>query len=1359
MEGPAVENDTPNTPVNNEEMANCVNCNRPDHVDDFVQCDTCDSWWHQSCAGVTPSIADRPWSCRSCAQDIVSVHNTSSKAGSARLALQHQKLKEQHELERKYIDDKYKLMEAELDAAEENASGRTRTSKRADIDKVRKWINENAGQGEGATGPVEDSDAAPSTLLPAPLGQNDVAVAHVRASGSPLKHPAIPSQVRHSLGPKAAVNKMPSTLLQRPIVKQTSNLTTKQTRPLEGHAAGPSKGAVPKVQQDCSTLVKRNVEGRTIPRPPVPKVQGKPNQSLINVNPAQPSDENANLKHLISQFGNLFQPKPRPNYILNSGKRPVPIEPPAFSEYIPTPSQLAARQVMPRDLPQFSGNPADWPVFISSFTNSTLACGYTSTENLCRLQRSLKGAAYDAVQSRLLLPESVPQVMDTLYLLYGRPELLIHALLDKVRSVPAPKVDKLETLIDFGMAVQCLCDHLEAAGQLAHLSNPSLLMELVGKLPAHVKMEWGYFLRDYPEVNLKTFSEFMSNVVISASKVTVYDGKSGRSVLGEKSKPKFRGIVNAHSDTTEEVREKDISCYVCKKSGHRVQECRTFKSLSIDERWRCIQTNKLCRNCLCSHGRRSCKRSSSCGMNGCQYRHHPLLHSVRYSAISHPPHVSSGENHTHRQMGQSLFFRIIPVTLFGPHAVVNAFAFLDDGSSMTLIEEKLVEQLGVNGENRPLCLMWTGNVTRTESSSQQVSLSISPASGQIKHTLDDVRTVKELSLPKQTVSYEELSGKYQHLRGLPIANYTDAVPRLLIGVNNVNLIVPLKVKEGRSCEPVAAKTRLGWCVYGGQGAGNAIQSLNCHSCDCTSDEDMHHTVKDYFALEDVATHTTISLLSEEEKRAQRILEETTVRVGSRFETGLLWKYDQIKFPDSYYMALRRLQCLEKRMERNPKLRENIHLQLVDYEKKGYAHRASEVELASGNADRIWYLPLGAVINPRKPEKVRLIWDAAAKVGNISLNTLLLKGPDQLTVLPAVLARFRQFKVAVSADIKEMFHQILIRKEDRNSQRFLWRKDPSSPPDVYLMDVATFGSTCSPASAQFIKNRNAAEFEKQYPRAVEGIIRNHYVDDSLESYSSVEEAVRVSEEMRSIHGKAGFQLRNWLSNSGEVLSRLGETKPLIDKNVGSDRKAFERVLGMLWLTEEDVLCLATTVQEPIQKLIDEGKQPTKRQILKCLMGFFDPLGLWSAFLVHGKILLQDVWRSGIQWDEKVDEAAFERWSEWASLFRTIAEIRVPRCYFQNATSRHYQNLQLYIFADASEVAYAAAAYFRITNSDGVGKSVLVAAKTKVAPLKPSSIPRLELRAAVLGVRLMQFVEESHNVKVQQRFLWSDSTTVL
>lgn len=82
--------------------------------------------------------------------------------------------------------------------------------------------------------------------------------------------------------------------------------------------------------------------------------------------------------------------------------------------------------------------------------------------------------------------------------------------------------------------------------------------------------------------------------------------------------------------------------------------------------------------------------------------------------------------------------------------------------------------------------------------------------------------------------------------------------------------------------------------------------------------------------------------------------------------------------------------------------------------------------------------------------------------------MLLKGPDLLSPLPKVLSQFRQFPVAVCGDIMEMFHQIKIRAPDNQSQRFLFRDSPSEYPSVYVMDVATFGATCSPASAQYIK---------------------------------------------------------------------------------------------------------------------------------------------------------------------------------------------------------------------------------------------------------------------------------------------------
>ncbi|XP_058456584.1 uncharacterized protein LOC131433979 [Malaya genurostris] len=244
----------------------------------------------------------------------------------------------------------------------------------------------------------------------------------------------------------------------------------------------------------------------------------------------------------------------------------------------------------------------------------------------------------------------------------------------------------------------------------------------------------------------------------------------------------------------------------------------------------------------------------------------------------------------------------------------------------------------------------------------------------------------------------------------------------------------------------------------------------------------------------------------------------------------------------------------------------------------------------------------------------------------------------------------------------------------------------------------------------------------------------------------------------IHEEGGFLLRSWRSNSREVLKELEETNSAGTKTVVQGG-AFERVLGLLWSTETDELYFSTMMSTEIQSLVDDNQRPTKRQILKCLMEFFDPLGLLSLFHIHGKMLLQNVWRSGIEWDELVSDRIFERWQKWTKLIEEVSDVRIPRCYFHQATVKRYDGLQLHVFVDASEVAYSAAVYFRLVNSDGVGECTLVSAKAKVAPLKPLSVPGMELQAAVLGSRLMKFVEEGHCLAIVQKYLWSDSATVL
>lgn len=92
------------------------------------------------------------------------------------------------------------------------------------------------------------------------------------------------------------------------------------------------------------------------------------------------------------------------------------------------------------------------------------------------------------------------------------------------------------------------------------------------------------------------------------------------------------------------------------------------------------------------------------------------------------------------------------------------------------------------------------------------------------------------------------------------------------------------------------------------------------------------------------------------------------------------------------------------------------------------------------SEECWYLPTFGVYHPKKPEQVRVILDSSAKHDNVSLNDVLLSGPDLNNSLLGVLMRFRKESVAIKADIQQMFHCFVARESDRNFLRFLWFKD-------------------------------------------------------------------------------------------------------------------------------------------------------------------------------------------------------------------------------------------------------------------------------------------------------------------------------
>ncbi|XP_062537709.1 uncharacterized protein LOC134206043 [Armigeres subalbatus] len=851
----------------------------------------------------------------------------------------------------------------------------------------------------------------------------------------------------------------------------------------------------------------------------------------------------------------------------------------------PTKAQLAARKGLTYKLPKFSGKPAQWPLFYAAYNASNDACGYMNHENLMGLQEALEGDALELVSGQLLLPASIPRVIEKLQRHYGSPEQLLQSLLDKVDRLEPPKPDNLQSFVPFGNTVEQLCGHMEAAGLQQHLVNPLLVKSLVAKLPDREKREWVHYRRGQGETTLRTLTDFLMDIVVVACEAnTKPKEKSALYCHGEGSSP----AVNLN----EERRLKP--CQQCRVTDHRLRRCTEFRKLRYAERLKLVNREKLCHVCLNEH-KGQCKFNIRCNIGECRAFHNPLMYPVG-NVFGLSAHITTN---------CTVMFRIVPVQLHCGGKSATVLAFLDEGASVTLVEKKLADRLGAIGVRERLTIKWTGNVSRVEES-RRMSLwasGTSLAAGD-KLLLHTVHTMGKLMLPHQKLDHEELAAQYGHMRGLPIESY-DGQPQLLIGANNIHSFAPLEAKVGTPMEPIAVRTNLGWTVYGPRQSTTVAAGNYLGYHQQITNDDLHELLKSHYALEESVV--MIPQETEEERRAREILERTTKRIGDRYETGLLWKTDEPRFTDSYPIALRRMKQLEKRLDKNPKLRDNVGKQIEEYQQKGYTHLATAEELAGTAADQVWYLPINVVQNPKKPENIRLVRDAAATVQGVSLNSQLLTGPDMLVPLIKVLLGFRERQIAFGGDLKEMFHQLKIRAEDKQKQRFIFRKTPEDPPSIYVMDVATFGSTSSPCSAQFVKNRNAEEFAAQYTKASAAIIHKHYVDDYFDSVDTVEEAVSLAQEVRLVHRKAGSEIRNWVSNSPEILRSLEEKKPAAPVHFGCDKQTSkERVLGVIWDPRMDEFSFSTKSREDMMPYLYEEKRPTKRLIASCVMGFFDPL---------------------------------------------------------------------------------------------------------------------------------------------------------
>ena len=500
--------------------------------------------------------------------------------------------------------------------------------------------------------------------------------------------------------------------------------------------------------------------------------------------------------------------------------------------------------------------------------------------------------------------------------------------------------------------------------------------------------------------------------------------------------------------------------------------------------------------------------------------------------------------------------------------------------------------------------------------------------------------------------------------------------------------------------------------------------------------------------------------SVEDKRALQMMENSFVKVNGHYQVALPWRSYPPNLHDNRELAVKRCESLKRRLLNDGDLAAKYKAAMTDYIEKGHAKRVPHEE--SKVLDKpVWYLPHHPVTHPLKPEKVRVVYDCAAKYNQMSLNHELLQGPDETNRLVGVISRFRMESIGVMADIESMFNQVIVDPKDRDVLRFLWWPDGDLSKDLaeYRMTKHVFGAKSSPSIADFCV-RITAELESDGIErdVVDTVKRNMYVDDLMKSSDMVEKAIRLVDQLRELLSRGGFRLTKWCSNKREVLSTIPEEERAKSvANLEIEQLPIESTLGLKWNAELDQFVWEIS-KEKMSAIYD--KPVTRRSLLSVIYSVFDPLGFIAPFTMKAKLLLQTLCRKKVTWDADIEEPERAQWERWIGDLADLENVHVNRCFKPDDFGK-VETVELHVFSYASRVGYAAVAYLRFVNTEGRIWCAFVIGKTRLAPVREISIPRLELSrsAAVVSVKLRVLVQRELDMILNHVYHWTDSTSVL
>ena len=435
-------------------------------------------------------------------------------------------------------------------------------------------------------------------------------------------------------------------------------------------------------------------------------------------------------------------------------------------------------------------------------------------------------------------------------------------------------------------------------------------------------------------------------------------------------------------------------------------------------------------------------------------------------------------------------------------------------------------------------------------------------------------------------------------------------------------------------------------------------------------------------------------------------------------------------PDNMHFAYATLMSTEKRLAKNPLYAETYQAQIGAMLKREVARRISDHELQEYTGAK-FYISHHDVMSPRSVSTpMRVVFNSSARIkGGISLNDCLAKGPCLLNELLGILMRFRQDRFAFIGDISKMFHSIEIPIQDQMTHLFLWRDmQLNKKPDTFAMTAVNMGDRPASAIAQTALRMTAEEASGRYPEASEMIMKNSYMDDIPASAESKDVAVKLMRDAETLLAAKNFKIKNWTFSGQKATKDKSKDQMAVQTLLRQDiSNELSKVLGMEWDEEEDVIRF---------KLSSLGEEETtKRTCLSTICRIYDPIGLLAPVTVSAKIILRKIWayQPKVDWDDPLPTELQREWNSFRESLLYVKSLKFSR----SLKPANAESPLLVIFSDGSKDAYSTVAYVRWKTPDGF-EANLIAAKSRIAPLRILDIVRLELCGAVLNSRLYSFI---------------------